>query len=361
MTETVSRTLLLIEAEPPPEQTVKRALEQNGYACVWEHDGDLEPVLKRESNGLSLLDAVCFVSLPHWSHQIGAVRLQTNQVIVDMAARFGTVAEALGGAISTPSHGAFPARGQGELTVIAESQRELSGLTETLRSLQGGQNAVVEELSGLSGYTSELSDMANQMTSIARHTKKLALNSAVQAAHAGQNGAGLAVIAHEVHLLSVYTAETSEHMGRVAKTLSEAIDSSSRLSEDLAQKDKEAVAQIDGTVERVLGDFHRITRQLTDLTQVLQHTNSHVQSEVMEVLVALQFEDRINQILASVVGTLNELHGLIGQNGHAGLTELGGAQGWLDRMAGTYTTQEQHHNHHGAPAAASDDMDITFF
>jgi methyl-accepting chemotaxis protein len=361
MTESVLHTLLLIEADGNQEQAVKCALEQSGYACVWEHDGSLDEVLNRESSDLSLLDAVCYASLARWSHQIEAVRLQTNQAIVEMAARFGKVAEALGRTISTSGHTAAPGARYGELTVIADSQRELSGLTETLRSLQDGQNSVVDELCGLSGYTSELGDMANQMTSIARHTKMLALNSAVQAAHAGQHGAGLAVIAHEVHLLSVYTAETSERMGHVAKTLSEAIDASAHLSEDLAQKDKDAVAQIDGTLERVLGDFHRITQQLTDMTGVLQQTNGRVQSEVMDILVALQFEDRINQILASVVGTLNELHDLIEKNGQDHLIDLGGAQGWLDRMVTTYTTQEQHHNHHGASAAAPGDTDITFF
>jgi len=361
MTETVSRILLLIEADKAPEQIVKRVLDQSGYACVWESEGDPGELLKHDSGGLSLLDAVCYTALPHWSQQIEAVRLQANRVIVDMAARFGKIAEALGSGINASSRASSPGARHGDLSALAGSQGELSKLTETLRSLQDGQNSVVDELSGLSGYTSELGDMAHQMTAIARHTKMLALNSAVQAAHAGQHGAGLAVIAHEVHLLSVYTAETSERMGHVANTLSEAIAMSARLSEDLAKKDKDAVSQIDGTLERVLGDFNRITRQLSDLTQILQQSNSRVQSEVMDVLVALQFEDRINQILASVSGTLNELHDLIEKNGQDHLIDLGGAQGWLDRMAATYTTQEQHYNHHGASAAASEDTDITFF
>lgn len=362
MTETASRTLLIVDAGENVEQVVKRVLDRNDYAPVWEgKDDNAAMLLKREAGGMSLLDAACFTSLPLWVRQIETVRLETNKIIVDMTSRFSRVAEVLGSAISATDHKRSSAGKSSDLAVITNSQRELSGLSETLRSLQGGQNAVVEELGGLSGYTIELGDMANQMTSIARHTKMLALNSAVQAARAGSQGAGLAVIANEVHLLSVYTAETSERMGYVAKTLSEAIDGSARLSEELAQKDKYAVEQIDGTVEKVLADFNRITEQLTALTQVLQRTGTSVQGDVMEVLVALQFEDRINQILSSVVGNINELYCLIEEKGHTHLNDLGGAQGWLDRMAASYTTQEQHHNHQGADATLQDDTDITFF
>ncbi len=81
-----------------------------------------------------------------------------------------------------------------------------------------------------------------------------------------------------------------------------------------------------------------------------------------DVLVNLQFQDRVSQILSHVRDNMNALHDHLRQARQAPDQAVSiDARQWLASMESTYATDEQRRTHHGNDAAQQNSQDITFF
>ena len=94
--------------------------------------------------------------------------------------------------------------------------------------------------------------------------------------------------------------------------------------------------------------------------------SSQVRSNVGEVLVALQFQDRVSQILEHVMTDMDKLSRTLHEHQQALLqgdeVPLLDVAGWLQTIESTYTTLEQVAVHKGADAQQGPaDSSITFF
>ena len=81
-----------------------------------------------------------------------------------------------------------------------------------------------------------------------------------------------------------------------------------------------------------------------------------------EVLVNLQFQDRVSQILSHVRDNMHALHDHLLQASQAPDQAVAvDARQWLARMEATYATDEQRRIHHGEADVQHNSQDITFF
>ena len=78
---------------------------------------------------------------------------------------------------------------------------------------------------------------------------------------------------------------------------------------------------------------------------------------VAESLVQLQFQDRVGQIMAQVVGSMRDLEQRAGGPAAANIV----VKEYLAQMARTYTTEEQRRNHQGESAAPVAAQAVEFF
>jgi len=106
---------------------------------------------------------------------------------------------------------------------------------------------------------------------------------------------------------------------------------------------------------------------LADSSDVLRHETQTIGEEIGEVLVALQFQDRISQVLGHVCNDMGKLKERIAshqaQGGEDGAPTTIDASTWLKELSHTYTVPEQHLIHGGgsARASAASASEITFF
>jgi len=335
----------------------KAALQNQASALRQQYEIEAQA---RQAEAIPGLDQLCSAVLPVWSGHIEMARSHTEQSIIELANRFAGLSQRLDSVVST-SHGGSHA---GMITLFEKSHDELNSIVLSMRAALDAKAALLREIHDLSRFTGELQKMAEEVGNIANQTNLLALNAAIEAARAGEAGRGFAVVADEVRKLSTLSGDTGKKIVMMVETVSEAIASTLHISEQYAEQDEKMAITSGEVIESVLATLQGSADSLGHSTDALLAESRHIGSEISEVLVALQFQDRVSQILGHVCADLYKLEQqLVGREdlpkGHT--RQPLNADAWLADLAATYTMREQIELHTGNSAAAKEESDITFF
>ncbi|MDE2120442.1 MAG: hypothetical protein KGJ64_07100, partial [Betaproteobacteria bacterium] len=131
-----------------------------------------------------------------------------------------------------------------------------------------------------------------------------------------------------------------------------------RAAADSTEQEKRTFAETDEAVQSVLARLREIAELQGRAAATLRAEGEQVQQEVAHVMVALQFGDRVSQILEHAASSLQELSRDLAEGLHGAL----GGDDALARIAAGYTTEEQRLTHEGQQAGSeSGEADITFF
>ncbi|WP_390897881.1 methyl-accepting chemotaxis protein [Pseudomonas citri] len=302
--------------------------------------------------------------LPVWSGQIEVARSLTEDSITSLAARFADISQRVERAVSSTRNDADEEGGLVEL--FGASQRELDAIVASLRAALTTKETLLHEVMVLAGLTEQLQSMAQDVGNIAKQTNLVALNAAIEAARAGEIGRGFAVVADEIRKLSSLSGDTGKRIAETVDTVSAAITSTLAISRQYAEQDEATVSHSSQVIEQVIQRFRSATTELFDSSHELRQESQSVGREIAQVLVDLQFQDRVSQVLSLVRNDLEKLHDSLAQgqrDREAGRPSSAlDADAWLEQLARTYTMPELHDVHRGnAQNTASQESEITFF
>jgi len=306
--------------------------------------------------------------LPLWQRQTELARHQLEGSITELVGRFSEIHQRLQAAVASSSSTASSMKGDTGLGgVIHFANDELSQITHTLRQAIDQRDELLTEISGLSKITVELSGMSAEVAGIASQTNLLALNAAIEAARAGEYGRGFAVVADEVRTLSTRSGETGARIGRRIEQVNSALQTTLDRTAEYAAEDNSRLTKSETSIAQVLEQFQHSSENILQSAHVLEQESSAVQASVEEVLVNLQFQDRVSQILGHVINDMEKLVGAIADQEtrlrHGEPVVAIDTGEWLRSLQKTYTTLEQVdvHRGSGAQAKGSNNSEITFF
>jgi methyl-accepting chemotaxis protein len=319
------------------------------------------------------LDALCKQVLPIWNRQIETARGQTESAVSDLSSRFSDIhshlGNALGGYRQSSGNVADPGSSS-EGNVLAMLANGQNGLGQMLTALRAGLSAKEEMLARIrevAQFSDELKSMADSVSAIATQTNLLALNAAIEAARAGEAGRGFAVVADEVRKLSGLSNDTGKKISSRVEAISQAIQVSVQIAERFSAQDAQTMHDSEALIGNVLKLFRGAVEQLNEAASQFQKEGMAVQQSVAEVIVSLQFQDRVSQILRQTMDDLRRLQERLAD--HAARSAQGtpmppiDVSAWLDNLSRTYTTLEEADNHQGAAPRSTQgsETEITFF
>lgn len=365
-----------VKSIPVATRATEKYLKDAAYAvdtpmpqcnCDGQMDQGLETLMNTRLTVVNDADAsvaedavretVVCESLPIWAKQIESARHQTEAAVVALSARFEGIVNRLDRALGSVG-------GESGSRVIAEDaaegERHLAEVIQALKAIQQSRDALAQDIRALVSHAEQLRKMSSDVESIAFQTNMLALNAAIEAAHAGAVGKGFAVVAQEVRALSEAARSTGKRISGTVGVISAALMEIGTKNEKVSTRDQQAVTDSEQHIRTVLERFNQRTSTLAEAAQQSQRASEAIKNEVCESLVQLQFQDRVGQILQHVIDSMQQADELtvtadLGENAQEHV------QQHLDKMARTYTTEEQRRLHRGQESQVIAPQEVTFF
>lgn len=151
---------------------------------------------------------------------------------------------------------------------LNKSQQEISNFAEKLRRYSVNNREMATEIAQLSNNTDQVKGVLTVVNGIAEQTNLLALNAAIEAARAGEQGRGFAVVADEVRGLAVRTQQSLEEIHRIIADITQSVSSSTKKMESQTA----LLDSVMHTMEETIEVINAATTDAANASDQIEHT-----------------------------------------------------------------------------------------
>lgn len=167
-------------------------------------------------------------------------------------------------------------------SVVVTTVKNIDLLSSTLQKSQ-------HSIGSLNGFVEKIGGAVSIIQGIAEQTNLLALNAAIEAARAGEQGRGFAVVADEVRSLATRTHQSTEEITRVVSNIqsqmSQVVDDID-LCNNQGQATLTASTQLDESLQQILRDMSTIQDNSQRIAAAIEEQGSvmnHVSESITEL------------------------------------------------------------------------------
>jgi len=152
----------------------------------------------------------------------------------------------------------------------------IKSLTTSIDKIKQSFSVVYTKINGLGSTVSEIGKITDSINEISEQTNLLALNAAIEAARAGEQGKGFAVVADEVRKLA---EESSKASGEIMNLINLVSGETKEVIDTSKQMDSLIVEQAN-VVEKTIQSFDNILESVRNITPMVDETYSSVKNAI---------------------------------------------------------------------------------
>lgn len=183
-----------------------------------------------------------------------------------------------------------------EVKEAAENgERVIQASKVIMGDIKGLSEETVEVISSLNIKSDKIGEINEMISQIAEQTNLLALNAAIEAARAGEQGKGFAVVADEIRKLAAQSQESAQGIQSIIVEMQEMV----KAANDLIQTENVKVDEGISSVQNSEDAFVQIKGNIDDVV-------SHINEVVESVYETMQSTEQVNVAIEEVVSIVHE-------------------------------------------------------
>ncbi|WP_420263685.1 methyl-accepting chemotaxis protein [Candidatus Magnetominusculus dajiuhuensis] len=241
------------------------------------------------------------------SEQAASIAVSTEEMsatIIDIARNASSASETSMTAMKTASSGKDAAdTAIGIINEVHESTIELSGMVESL-------NTSVFEISNILGVIKDIADQTNL----------LALNAAIEAARAGEQGRGFAVVADEVRKLAERTIKATDEISQKIASVRQDSDRTTQSMSDSSEKVTVAtgsIKEVGVILDQMVSSVQGVVDQITQIAAAVEEQSAASGEVALNIEKSSNISKDILRMSEDVMDEVNAFSDIAGELGEA--------------------------------------------
>lgn len=239
--------------------------------------------------------------------QIATASTEMSQTVVDVAKNASNIATSASDTVKTAQEGE---------SIVNKSVEEVKAIAVTV-------SESAQLMSSLGERSKQIGDIVSVINDIADQTNLLALNAAIEAARAGEQGRGFAVVADEVRKLAERTAKATSEIGGMIKAIQDEVQKAVLSMEHGTKRvnvgvdfSVQAGNALRGIVDSVNG-LQSMVQQIASATEEMSSVSDQISGDI-EAVAAVSSEtsaasNQIAQSASDLARLSANLTGVVGQ------------------------------------------------